>query len=171
MELFVFWDDFRFVEVVINLLMNTILFMQRDRTTLAVLLLLTTHVSSHGTLNLPESRNGAQAGLGLLQGGRTQPYSVAYWFSDLTYMNVRLSTYACVRACVRDSKIHAARSYVYALRRLLSFPDARVDHNAFLSLYIYIYIFKRGALLSLTMIARCSQHVRSARRRGAPSRV
>jgi hypothetical protein len=43
-------------------------------------------VSSHGTLNLPESRNGAQAGLGMHQGGRTQPYSVAYWFSDLTYM-------------------------------------------------------------------------------------
>ena len=31
---------------------------------------------AHGTLNLPESRNGAQAGLGLAQGGRTQPYSV-----------------------------------------------------------------------------------------------
>ena len=44
------------------------------------------HVSSHGTLNLPESRNGRQAGLGLRQGGRTQPYSVAYWFSDLTHM-------------------------------------------------------------------------------------
>ena len=53
---------------------------------LAALLLVAVHVSSHGTLNLPESRNGAQAGLGLQQGGSTQPYSVAYWFSDLTYM-------------------------------------------------------------------------------------
>jgi hypothetical protein len=41
-------------------------------------------VRAHGTLNLPESRNGAQAGLGLGQGGRTQPYSVAYWFTDET---------------------------------------------------------------------------------------
>jgi hypothetical protein len=41
---------------------------------------------AHGTLNLPESRNGGQAGLGLRQGGRTQPYSVAYWFTDLTHM-------------------------------------------------------------------------------------
>ena len=40
--------------------------------------------SAHGTLNLPESRNGAQAGLGLGQGGRTQPYSVAYWYTDET---------------------------------------------------------------------------------------
>ena len=32
---------------------------------------------THGTLNLPESRNGAQAGLGLRQGGHTQPFSVA----------------------------------------------------------------------------------------------
>ena len=51
---------------------------------LLALALLVARVSSHGTLNLPESRNGAQAGLGLGQGGRTQPYSVAYWFSDLT---------------------------------------------------------------------------------------
>ena len=51
-----------------------------------LLALITTHASSHGTLNLPESRNGAQAGLGLQQGGWTQPYSVAYWFSDMTYM-------------------------------------------------------------------------------------
>jgi hypothetical protein len=40
--------------------------------------------NAHGTLNLPESRNGAQAGLGLGQGGRTQPYSVAYWYTDET---------------------------------------------------------------------------------------
>ena len=49
-------------------------------------LLAAARVEAHGTLNLPESRNGAQAGLGLRQGGRTQPYSVAYWFTDLTHM-------------------------------------------------------------------------------------
>lgn len=161
------------VEVVIYLLMNTILFMQRDRTTLAVLLLLTTHVSSHGTLNLPESRNGAQAGLGLLQGGRTQPYSVAYWFSDLTYMNVRPSTYACVRACVTPKYTRLARMCMLYVGFFLSLTPVSIIMHFSLSprIYIYIYIFKRGALLSLTMIARCSQHVRSARRRGAPSRV
>lgn len=128
------------VEVVIYLLMNTILFMQRDRTTLAVLLLLTTHVSSHGTLNLPESRNGAQAGLGLLQGGRTQPYSVAYWFSDLTYMNVRLSTYACVRACVTPKYTRLARMCMLYVGFFLSLTPVSIIMHFSLYIYIHLYI-------------------------------
>eukprot|EP01052_Picozoa_sp_SAG31_P075522 SAG31_NODE_34725_length_330_cov_0.666667_1_plen_105_part_01 len=66
--------------------------------------------SSHGTLNLPESRNGAQAGLGLRQGGRTQPYSVAYWFTDLTHMagNATIPDGTCslltCAGCAKDGK-------------------------------------------------------------------
>ena len=54
-------------------------------------------VGAHGTLNLPESRNGAQAGLGLAQGGHTQPWSVAYWFTDETHMvgNATIPDGAC----------------------------------------------------------------------------
>ena len=57
-----------------------------ERVVGALLLLIVVRVDSHGTLNLPESRNGAQGGLGLRQGGRTQPWSVAYWFTDQTHM-------------------------------------------------------------------------------------
>ena len=63
----------------------------------------------HGTLNLPESRNGAQAGLGLRQGGRTQPYSVAYWYTDETRMvgNPTIADHDCpllttCPQCARD---------------------------------------------------------------------
>jgi hypothetical protein len=48
-------------------------------------LLLIAQVCSHGTLNLPESRNGAQAGLGLKQGGWTQPYVVITLSSDCRF--------------------------------------------------------------------------------------
>jgi len=53
---------------------------------LSVACTLLQQAGAHGTLNLPESRNGGQAGLGLRQGGRTQPYCVAYWFTDETHM-------------------------------------------------------------------------------------
>lgn len=59
---------------------------RRRATALVLFVAALQQVSAHGTLNLPESRNGAQAGLGLRQGGRTQPYCVAYWFTDETHM-------------------------------------------------------------------------------------
>ena len=64
---------------------------------LTIFFLFIEKASTHGTLNVPESRNGAQAGLGLQQGGRTQPYSVAYWYSDLTYFigNATIPDDAC----------------------------------------------------------------------------
>ena len=85
-----------------------------ERVASALLLLVAApEVDAHGTLNLPESRNGAQAGLGLRQGGRTQPYCVAYWFTDNTHMvgNATIADDACsLLTCFQCSKQGCAGS-------------------------------------------------------------